>query len=130
MNMNDALASALVSSITQEMTSGGRHHISVEGVVHRLQEAFNRSTQNCQFRPGDIVTPRKDSTYRGHGLPSIVMEVMAPNTFAEGQAEGDTRCDMRVLVYSPKTDSLVPHWVESFMYEPWVENMGNPPDDE
>lgn len=53
----------------------GKPTILPEAAIMRLREFATIYAEFPSFKPGDIVTPRKDGTLRGAGEPNIVLEV-------------------------------------------------------
>jgi len=81
----------------------------------------------CSFKVGDVVTPRPLAPIRGVGQPHLVIEVACePIRNTDGDVNSQlfgARLDMRVVGYHPttKAHAIGAHWVESWMFEPFVE---------
>jgi hypothetical protein len=88
-----------------------------------------------RFKPGDLVTPMARSIYDGHGEPHVVLETRR-RTDGEGAVDTSIhpgsdrvkvggvsygqRLDLRVAAIDDDAGKLVAHWVESFVFEPWI----------
>ena len=95
-------------------------------LLAEFQHRYASFLSGCPFKPGDLVTPRKDGSVKGPGEPCVVLEVISstidfgsgnPGSNAHGQ-----RCDMRVARFGGRQAAIIPVWVESFEYEPYSKN--------
>ncbi|RWX72560.1 hypothetical protein [Mesorhizobium sp. M2A.F.Ca.ET.039.01.1.1] len=99
-----------------------------EAQIATLREAFERYTNPCPFKPGDIVTPRKGFGYADAGEPHIVLEV-AEKPIRNFEAPADvsniyssafgSRVDFRVasLTDGRGETAIVAYWQESWRHE-------------
>lgn len=79
---------------------------------------------DCRFKVGDLITPKSIMSIKGCGAPHIVVEVRKAEPyfsprFGDGSSGQGNRNDVRVLCYI-SNDNMVPFWVESWQYEPYV----------
>lgn len=80
--------------------------------------------RHVPFQVGDLVTPRKATTYSRAGEACIVIAVLYEQEYDLGLGEiGSThhgnRFDMRVLRWVK--GAFAPFWVESAAFEAWVD---------
>lgn len=97
--------------------------------VSQLREALDRYIAPCPFKVGDLVTPRKNSSYRQGGDPHLVIEVFEQpvrNFSTETAQPGfGGKFDMRVIcmiehrVAGRLNHYVCPYTVESWQFEPW-----------
>jgi len=88
-----------------------------EAKIARLREAADRIAAPIPFKPGDIVTTRKDSPLKGVGQPRLVIEVN-PDGFDIGECDAGAwmeaaKFDVRYLTLA---DGVIfchqsPHWM-------------------
>lgn len=99
-----------------------------EAQVATLLEEFAHYSQPCQFKPGDLITPRATSSYSDRGVPHIVLEVRDEpiRNFAPGDDISDVfssafgaRLDIRVAIMVPD-GRVVTFWQESWRHEPYT----------
>lgn len=93
-------------------------------IVEALRDQAQFYARENPFKVGDIVTPRKGTTYRGDGEAHIVIEVneLADYDFTVKDASSTAygrKPDIRVLSWMK--GHWPSHWVESACFEPWVE---------
>lgn len=105
--------------------SSGRNKpctISHVGQVARLKEFGDRFSRGCPFKVGDIVTARRDATYKNAGQPHLVLEVepLPRNLEADSasQSYGAVH-DMRVASFYGEAIAI--HAVESVYFEAYSE---------
>lgn len=100
-----------------------------EAQVATLREVYERYATGCQFRPGDLVTPRNGFNLRGVGIPHIVLEVRSPedalrpasdNPQDTGSTRYYPRLDVRVACRHATDRSVCAFWQESWCHEPYL----------
>lgn len=92
--------------------------------LRRLYQAYLEGAIN--FKPGDLVTPRLGMSFRGTGLPHIVLEVRydakADFTVVEHvppcSPEYGGRRSVRVACYMTN-DTMACYWMEPHTLEPY-----------
>ena len=122
------LAEALVAVLAE---GGDRPFrlVSAEEQTATLKGVAQRYAAGCQFKPGDLVTPREGYNIKGAGLPQVVLEVIddpidapipgstKPSDY--GNPGFGARLDMRTAGIAP--DGVVcAWWGESWQFEPYV----------
>lgn len=111
----------LLAAINDEASAEGRAPAMAPDLLLDYAKDYQRFLAGCPFAAGDLVTPRKDSAIKGPGKPHVVLEtrtVAAPHFIdSPGSNAHGTRQDMRVASYVG--NEIVPHWVESFQFEPF-----------
>lgn len=89
--------------------------------IATLNEVKDRYVAGNPYRVGDIVTPRKSSSYNGRGTPHMIIEVSeTPIRNIEGSVSSSafgSRLDVRVIRVDD--EHVVPFWMESFQLELW-----------
>lgn len=104
----------------QEAEAGPK--ILPEAAIARMREVAAKVASPNPFSVGDLVTPCAWASIKGAGDPHIVVEVGTLGRATNGNTEPGSVAygavlDMRVL--SVSRDSVVAHWVESWMFEPY-----------
>lgn len=102
----------------------GPNRLPYIGQLANLREALEHYEQPCPFVVGDVITPRKNSTYCWAGEPHIVCEVNdQPHPRWDGgpgnQSYG-SMLNVRVLVMVA-SGTVAAFWAESWQFEPWTE---------
>lgn len=92
-----------------------------------LREVADRYAAGCQFKVGDLVTPRKGYNIKDEGRPHIVVDVrhnavadltVPPDTGEIGNVTFGSRMDIRTAHEARGT--MVMHWNESWQFEPYT----------
>ena len=90
----------------------------------RLGAAYKRYAaclEQIPFAVGSLVTPRKDASVRGGGLPHVVLEVRnaaAPDFTGDfGAVTYGRRAQLRVARMAK--EDVVCYWVEAWEFEVW-----------
>lgn len=101
-----------------------------EAQVATLREVYERYANGCQFKPGDLVTPRNNYSLRGAGLPHVVLEVRtpgeavrtfdAPDPMDTSSQRYGARLDIRVASFHDQGGQVGAWWGESWQYEPYT----------
>jgi hypothetical protein len=110
------LEDMLARTLSDEQT------ILPEAQIMALNEALGWMQASNPYKIGDLVTTRKNSGMRGHGKPSIVVEVLAEPMRAQGEDGqsyvGDMN-DIRIAEISSQ-GSVVTYLVASWRLEPYT----------
>ena len=96
-----------------------------EATVNDLRIAF-ANYGACNFKPGDLVTPRRGYNVKGAGEPHIVLEVPEAPVFVTSVSEPNDigshafghRCNMRVACRMGQ--KIAAFWVESYAFETYT----------
>ena len=113
---------ALLAGMSAMKDDDDKPTILPEAAIMRLREFAAIYAEFPSFKPGDIVTPRKDGTLRGAGEPNIVLEVAMHATplFDAGQdGSASQRRRPQVRVARICGDSIACFWVEAHEIEPY-----------
>lgn len=89
-----------------------------EAQIERLREVSARIAAGNPFKPGDLVTVRKDAPVKGAGKPHLVIEIDHEAKLCQGEVgnwTGATRHD--VIVLSVTGGDIAPHTVPHWMLE-------------
>lgn len=113
---------ALMAALAAGQDSGAELEKPIQ--AKRLGEAYKRYAaclEQIPFAAGSLVTPRKDASVHGRGLPHVVLEVRnaaAPDFTGDvGAASYGRRAQMRVA--RMVKEDLVCYWVEAWEFEVW-----------
>lgn len=95
-----------------------------EAKIMELRAALERYERlSCQFKVGDLVTPRANSPLVGAGNPHIIAEVFYnPVRFSNGDASKfgcHGKYDVRIITVHDDGD-VIPFMAESWMLEPYT----------
>ncbi|KMO34283.1 hypothetical protein [Methylobacterium aquaticum] len=118
----------MLEAASRGRSRGERNHraTSPEVLCVTLKEIEQRYRIGCQFKPGDLVTPRPGYTYDGEGAPHVVLDVLAkpvmqldlddPSKTASNSY--GRRIDMRVAC--EHAGIIAGFWVESWCFEKYT----------
>lgn len=127
-NLLEMLASVAGPNATIH-TGEPKPKLTVEESVAALKAAAKRYAAPIPFKRGDLVTTRADSTLKNAGQPSIVLwinpepdcDLTPSDSNNPGSPNFGARYDMRVArLCDCDHGEVLPHWVESWMFEPYV----------
>lgn len=89
-----------------------------EAVLARLREAYERYAEACEFKPGDVVTIRKDAPLRGHGQPHIVVEIDQNAPLGSGNpGDWPSAARTQVIILGLHGGHIAPHRAAHWMLE-------------
>lgn len=93
-------------------------------IAQALRDEAAFYARHCPFQVGDLVTPRKGTTYKGAGEAHIVVAIIEDaehdlSLGGVGSIKHGKRFDMRVLCW--EQGAFPPYWVESASFEAWVD---------
>ena len=87
----------------QKMMSRGEDPWTPKGtpekLLARLEKAEAEFNSPCPFKVGDLVTPRKEASSKGRGLPRRVLTVTREKQLVAGQDRGDAYSIMDMDVF-------------------------------
>jgi hypothetical protein len=93
-------------------------------LAHTLLEIFARYAAGNPFKPGDLVTPRKNYNIRGAGQPHVVVEILDGAALAEREAGSIAhRADMRLVC--EERGEIAPFLGESWCFERYAGPVAN-----
>ena len=93
-----------------------------EAQIARLRETSERILFGNTFKPGDLVTVRKDAPIKGAGKPHLVIEIDNDANLRGGELGNWTYATRHnVVVLSVNGGDIVPHTAPHWMLEHYVE---------
>lgn len=116
-------AKVITASRRDDSDNGAETTIDPEVQIMRLREVLDRYEN--EFKVGDLVTPRRESGLKYHGLSHLVIEVgdhYAWDVEETGNSGFGARMNVRVACM-PTNDYVVMFWQESWKLRPYD---GNP----
>lgn len=137
-NLLEILASVADPNATIQ-TGETKPKPTLEESIAALKGAAKRYAAPIPFKRGDLVTPRAGSTLKNAGQPAIVLTINLEPDFdltpsdknVPGSHDFGARYDMRVArMCDCGHGEILPHWVESWMFEPYVAPEQPQPDAE
>lgn len=105
-----------------------RTTILLEAQILTLRELAAAYAAGNIYKVGDLITPRRGVNLRHAGAPHMIVEILEPpirkgesQKHSHGAVDFWARLDIRVVSFYG--DYVVPHVMESWQVERWVEGM-------
>ena len=93
-----------------------------EAQIARLREVSNLILKGNMFKPGDLVTVRKDAPIKGAGKPHLVVEIDTEANLHDGEIGNWTRAArFDVILLCVSGNDIVPLVAPHWMLERYVE---------
>lgn len=88
-------------------------------LAHTLLEAYQRYAKGNPYKPGMLVTPRRNHGIRGEGEPNLVLNVFESVGHPPLVDDGSPAyiSDMRILC--ERNGQIISFFADSLFYEPW-----------